>query len=375
MNTKVLHICLHSFRSSSRVIKESITLSDNNYNVDIYAIHEDGLKEFEKIDNINVYRKRLKTKNLPKNKFFQLLKYFEFSFQFLKIINNYDFLHIHGLTSLPLAMFLKIKNKKIKIIYDCHEYETERDNMTILKKYIYKKIEKFFIYYCNFTITVSNSIMLEYQKLYNINNLETVYNTPFYSKNIASNIFREKFKISSDYKIYIYQGKFANSRGIEKYIEVFKQLKNSKCCLILMGYGPLIKTVQEAVNNNDNIFYQEAVTLDEIHKYTSSADYGLNVTNNTCLSRYYALPNKLFEYVMARIPIIASNDYERGRFVRENQIGFVVENTEINSIKKNIILSLDYEKKQFFSRLDKLAKNYNWDMESKKLLKIYRELK
>ena len=272
-------------------------------------------------------------------------------------------------------MFLKIKNKKIKIIYDCHEYETERDNMTILKKYIYKKIEKFFIYYCNFTITVSNSIMLEYQKLYNINNLETVYNTPFYSKNIASNIFREKFKISSDYKIYIYQGKFANSRGIEKYIEVFKQLKNSKCCLILMGYGPLIKTVQEAVNNNENIFYQEAVTLDEIHKYTSSADYGLNVTNNTCLSRYYALPNKLFEYVMARIPIIASNDYERGRFVRENQIGFVVENTEINSIKKNIILSLDYEKKQFFSRLDKLAKNYNWDMESKKLLKIYRELK
>ena len=362
MNTKVLHICLHSFRSSSRVIKESITLSDNNYNVDIYAIHENGLKEFEKIDNINVYRKRLKTKNLPKIKFFQLIKYFEFSFQFLKIINNYDFLHIHGLTSLPLAMFLKIKNKKIKIIYDCHEYETERDNMTILKKYIYKKIEKFFIYYCNFTITVSNSIMLEYQKLYNINNLETVYNTPFYSKNIASNIFREKFKISSDYKIYIYQGRFANSRGIEKYIEVFKQLKNSKCCLILMGYGPLIKTVQEAVNNNENIFYQEAVTLDEIHKYTSSADYGLNVTNNTCLSRYYALPNKLFEYVMARIPIIASNDYERGRFLRENQICFVVENTEINSIKKNIILSLDYEKKQFFSRLDKLAKNYNWDI-------------
>jgi hypothetical protein len=67
---------------------------------------------------------------------------------------------------------------------------------------------------------------------------------------------------------------------------------------------------------------------------TSSADYGLNITENTCLSRYYALPNKIFEYVMARIPIIVSNDYERGRFVKENQIGFVVENTEINSIKK-----------------------------------------
>lgn len=375
MNTKVLHICLHSFRSSSRVIKESITLSDNNYNVDIYAIHEDGLKEFEKIDNINVYRKKLKTKNLPKNKFFQLLKYFEFSFQFLKIINNYDFLHIHGLTSLPLAIFLKIKNKKIKIIYDCHEYETERDNMTILKKYIYRRIEKFFIYYCNFTITVSNSIMLEYQKLYNISNLETVYNTPFYSKNIASNIFREKFKISSDYKIYIYQGRFANSRGIEKYIEVFKQLKNSKCCLILMGYGPLIRTVQEAVNNNENIFYQEAVTLDEIHKYTSSADYGLNVTNNTCLSRYYALPNKLFEYVMARIPLIVSNDYERGNFVKNKKIGFVTKDTDLKSIKDVIIKSLNYDKSFFFENLNKVAKEYNWNLESKKLINIYSNLK
>ena len=122
-----------------------------------------------------------------------------------------------------------------------------------------------------------------------------------------------------------------------------------------MGYGPLIKIVQEAVNNNENIFYQEAVTLDEIHKYTSSADYGLNVTSNTCLSRYYALPNKLFEYVMARIPLIVSNDYERGNFVKNKKIGFVTKDTELKSIKDVIIKSLNYDKSFFVNFFKKFS--------------------
>ena len=373
---KIFVLCLNTFKHESRVKKEALTLKKNNFQVNIFAYHAKGLKEYEKIDNLDVTRIKLKFKILPKIFFFQLFKYLEFTYHVSKKIKKYNYLHIHNLTALPLAIFLKkFLNKKIKIIYDCHEYETERDGMSFLKKLLFKKIEKLFIKDCSYIITVSNSIMNEYQKLYNIKNIECIYNAPFYLNYNASNIFREKFKINTDNKIFLYQGGFSKARGILKYIEVFKQLKNQKCCIVFMGYGSLLKEVKEAAKNNNNIFYKEAVSLDEIQKYTSSADYGLNITDNTCLSRYYAMPNKIFEYVMARIPIIVSNDYERGRFVRENQIGFVVENTEINSIKKNIILSLDYEKKQFFYRLDKLAKNYNWDMESKKLLKIYQELK
>ena len=109
-------------------------------------------------------------------------------------------------------------NKKIKIIYDCHEYETERDGMSIFKKLLYKKVEKFFIKDCSYVITVSNSIMKEYQKLYNVK-IECIYNVPFYSSYSKSNVFREKFKINSDYKIFLYQGGFSKARGIIKYIE------------------------------------------------------------------------------------------------------------------------------------------------------------
>ena len=372
---KVLHLCLNSFLSGSRVLKESLTLSRNNYDVNIYAVHDKGLKEFEKLEKINIHRIKLKTKELPKIKIFQFFKYLEFSYYIFNKIENYNFLHIHSLSALPLAIFLKkFRNKKIKIIYDCHEYETERDNKSLLTKYLYKKMEKLLINSCDYTITVSMSIMSEYKKLYNISNIQLVYNAPFYSNYISSNIFREKFKINQDHKIYIYQGKFSRSRGVEKYIEVFKQLKDFKCCLILMGYGELVHEVQKAAEINNNIFYHNPVKLNEIQNYTSSADYGLNITNNTCLSRYYALPNKLFEYAMARIPLIVSNDYERGKFVKNKKIGFVTKDTKLKSIKEVIIKSLSYKKNYFFENLDKVANEYNWNLESKKINNIYENL-
>lgn len=368
-------LCFNVCKYQSRILKEAKTLTKNNNKTDIFAFHEDGFKEFEIIDKINITRLKLKSKKFPKIFVFQLFKYLELANHVCKKITSYNYLHIHNLIALPLAIFIKkFVNKKIKIIYDCHEYETERDNMSFLKKFLFKKIEKIFIKHCNYTITVSNSIMNEYKKLYNLKNIQCIYNTPFYSEYKISNVFRKKFKIDSDHKIFLYQGGFSKARGILKYIEVFKQLKDFKCCLILMGYGSLLEEVKEAAENNNNIFFQEAVSMDEIQKYTSSADYGLNITENTCLSRYYALPNKLFEYVMARIPIIVSNDYERGNFVRENQIGFVVENTKIASIKNKIIESLEYNKFSFFNELDNLSKKFNWEIESKKLLSIYENM-
>ena len=114
---KVLHLCLNSFLSGSRVLKESLTLSRNNYDVNIYAVHDKGLKEFEKLEKINIHRIKLKTKELPKIKIFQFFKYLEFSYYIFNKIENYNFLHIHSLSALPLAIFLKkFRNKKIKII-------------------------------------------------------------------------------------------------------------------------------------------------------------------------------------------------------------------------------------------------------------------
>ena len=77
---------------------------------------------------------------------------------------------------------------------------------------------------------------------------------------------------------------------------------------------------------------------------------------------------------MARIPLIVSNDYERGKFVKNKKIGFVTKDTKLKSIKEVIIKSLSYKKNYFFENLDKVANEYNWNLESKKINNIYENL-
>lgn len=373
---KIMVIALNAFRPENRTLKESIVLKKNGYGIDIYALHEEGFKEYEKIEEINVYRIKLKSGMLPKNNFFRVFKFIEFSIKVISVSKKYKFLHIHSIHVLPLAVLIKkYFNKKIKIVYDCHEYETETHGLNGIKKQFLKYIERTMIDSVSFTITVTRSIMDEYKKLYNLNNIVTIHNVPFYSEKVKSDIFREIFKINSNNKIYLYQGMLSSGRGIEKYIEIFKQLKNYDCCLILMGYGPLENFIKQEADKHENIFFHKAVPMAEIPKYTSSVDFGLNITDRTCLSRYYALPNKLFEYMMSRVPVIVSNDLERGRFVSSNGIGFVVEDTTIESIKSTIIDSLNIEKSYFEDNLDKSAKIYNWDEESMKLIKLYNSIK
>jgi len=371
---RVMVVVLNVFRPENRTLKESIALSENGYAVSIYAINDGRYKEYEKIDQIDVYRPNLITYRLPKTKFFRLFKFLNLSINLIKESFKYDILHIHEISLLPLAVLIK-KLNGIKIVYDCHEYETETHHLRGKKKSLFKFIERKFITHVDETIVVSNSISNEYKRLYNIDRISTVHNTPYYEEYKKSNRFREEFDIKDDIKIYIYQGGLSEGRGIEKYIEIFKILKDHKCCLILMGYGPMEDEIKQIVQESENIYFQEAVSISEIQSYTSSADYGLNVTDNTCLSRYYALPNKLFEYIMARVPVIVSNDYERGSFVRNNNLGFIVDDTSIETIQKMILKSLEYDKSSFFENLDKIASEYNWERESKKLIQLYKKIK
>lgn len=75
-----------------------------------------------------------------------------------------------------------------------------------------------------------------------------------------------------------------------------------------MGYGALQDEIINITKVYKNIFFQPAVPHN-IPDYTSSADVGISslVDLSSCLSYYYSLPNKIFEYLMAELPIIVPN--------------------------------------------------------------------
>ena len=133
---RLANIVLNDFTNDSRVLKTSNSLNHMNFRVTVVALHNKGLKEKENIDGVEVKRIKILTRQLPKLRFFQYLKFIEFIFRAVWQFRNYDYIHCNDLNALPVGLFIKFISKKdTKVVYDCHEYETERINIKGLNKY------------------------------------------------------------------------------------------------------------------------------------------------------------------------------------------------------------------------------------------------
>ena len=372
---KVLSIVLNNFKNDSRVLKENISLKKAGYDVQVVALYDEGQKEFESIQNIPVHRIKLKSRNWSKNKLVQLLKYFEFVYKVIKNYKNSDIVHCNDLNTLPIGVIIKkFFNKNAKIVYDAHEYETETFHLKGIEKKIVKIIEKYLIKYADKIITVSDSIANEYVKLYNIEKPALVLNTPLFKNIEKKDLFREKLGIKKDKTIFLYQGGLSKGRGIEVLLDAFKDINDNKSVIVFMGYGPLEKVIQEASKKYHNIYFHPAVSPDILLDYTSSADFGISTIEDSCLNYRYCLPNKMFEYLMAEIPVIVSNLYEMRKLVDKYKIGVVAKENSPKELKEAIKEAMSLDRNELLENIKKVKKIYNWEEQEKILLEVYKML-
>ena len=158
-------------------------------------------------------------------------------------------------------------------------------------------------------------------------------------------------------------------RGIERIISAFEEIDSAKH-LVLMGYGVMEQAVRDAAERHPNIHFQPAVPPEAVQAYTSSADAGICLIENTCLSYYYSLPNKLFEYLMCGLPVLINDMPEQRRIVQQYDCGWVV--PESPGQTRALIESLDRDaleaRKAGASRA---GQSFDWVKESKQLLDMY----
>jgi glycosyltransferase involved in cell wall biosynthesis len=375
---KVISIVFNNFVNDSRVLKECQTLLRNNYDVSVIALHEGNLQEHEIVSGIGVHRIKLRSRKWSKSLFVQVFKYLETCFRILKQYRNApDIIHCNDITPLPIAVLLKkLSSKRIKIVYDAHEFQTETQKLVgrkVRKKLVYWT-EKMLIHKVDQVITVSEGISREYEKRYNITKPRLVLNCPLYQEQPKTNLFRERFAINDEQKIFLYQGALTPGRGIEKLLEAFKSVDQEKAALVFMGYGHSESLVKEAANAVPHIFYHEAVPPSEILRHTASADIGISLIENSCLNYYYCLPNKMFEYAMAGLPLLVSDLPEMKKIVEEYECGIVINKLTAEYFKKGIEEILENDLKSYSKNALQMAKEYHWGNQEKELLNIYDEL-
>lgn len=384
----VVSIVLNNFTNDSRVLKEAISLSKNDFNVTVIALHENELPTEEIIDSLRVKRIKLFSRSYwSKNKMIQVLKYFQFLNKAIRFVQDKNIVHCNDLKALPVGVLAKLfLNKKIKVVYDAHEYETQMFGLSKVEQFFSFVLEKRLIKHADAVLTVSNSIALEYQKLYSIPKPTLIYNTPkFLSlKNEGDiqneNVFRKKFNIGENQKIFIYQGGLSKGRGIETILVSFEHLhfqsknKSDLPVVIFMGNGVLSELIQKYSNICSNIFYHQAVEIEKVLSYTRNADCGINFLGNTCLNHYYCMPNKLFEYLMAELPLITSNLYDVKLFVEDNNVGQVSVTNDVYGLLDAIEKIIQKDKQILLDNIQKVKKRYNWEAQEIKLLEVYNNL-
>ena len=373
---KVASFVFNDFTNDSRVLKEAVSLQKNGFNVEVVGHLNSGLSKDEIVQGVKVKRVSFLNRKTATalNKISAYLKYLWHS---AKIGGKSDILHCNDLNTLPIAFLVKnFFNRNIKVVYDAHEYETQVNSHSERMKKLSAFFERWLIRYADKTITVSQSIAEEYKKLYpQIETPALVLNCPpFRSETKKKNIFRKRFKISKDSTIFLYQGSLSKGRGLEIIVEAFQQIQDKNNVLVMMGYGNLESYAQEIASKEENIFFHEAVSPEVLLDYTASADFGISTIENTCLSYYYCLPNKMFEYIMAGIPLIVSNLPEMKKVVEKYNIGVVADENTQQGILKAVEKASQLDLSLMKTNLQNARQEFNWENQEKELLKTYHSL-
>jgi len=306
---------------------------------------------------------------------FQIFKYLEFSIKCINIIRKLKprAVNIHGLALLLLASYSKYINKHL-LVYDAHELETEQVGGKNLRKTLSKRLEKKLIHCHDLMIVVSESIADWYANEYKISRPLVVLNVPERRELKSNNHFREKLNIRADQIILLYQGGLAAGRGVHLILDAFKARISDRVAVVFMGYGELEQDIVKASKDHSNIFFFPAVPPSEVLEYTAAADLGIHIIQNTCWNHYFCMPNKLFEYAMAGLPVLVSNMKDMSDFVTKNQMGAVIHDFSATGINQAIDDCLKMDMKVLKENAYRAACENAWEVQEKKMIEAYQNL-
>ncbi len=288
----------------------------------------------------------------------------------------------NDLDTLPACYFAyRLKkifgNKIIKLVYDSHELFTEVPELNgrnfVKKTWLF--LEKLILPKIKNSYTVCQSIATHYQKKYGIK-MHIVSNFPFYNDLIPNNKILG-INLPENKKIILYQGALNIGRGIEHVIKIMDKIDD--VIFVIAGKGDIENDLKKLVNKNqlnDKVIFTGAIPLEQLSELTKKADLGLVLQENLSLSYRYVLPNRLFDFMKAETPILASNLPELNKIVSKEKIGLLVEGFEPNELlnKINELLFNENLITEIKSNLAKCNKNYSWESQEKMLTEFYENL-
>lgn len=284
---------------------------------------------------------------------------------------NPDVLLANDLDTL-LPNYLVARLRGNKLVYDSHEYFTEvpelidrpaRKVWLGIEKRIFPKLKNVY--------TVGNEIAKIYSEKYGVK-VKVIRNLAKKDPQQNVNVSQLKGEI-----ILIYQGAINVNRGIELMIDSMAFLPDYQ--LYIFGDGDITEDIKTRIDQQphpERINFMGRVSPNQLMGYTKQAQLGLSWEEDMGLNYRYAMPNKIFDYIMAGVPVLVSDLPEMKQLVKDYGVGEIINSrapeTLASQVRGLVEDATKYQK--FQSATIEAAEELNWEKESEKLKEIYNNL-
>ena len=382
----ILMLLDNVFTHDRRVLKEAESLVKFGHQLTLVCMVGEGLASQENIAGIQVIRmitnEALDVKNT---------RYLDRLADELVARFQFEVVHCHDQLMFHLGTLVKKRLNKTVLLYDSHElFHGWPLNVTYgaspiirLKSYLVRKFliwrEKRNAKHIDHLVTVNHSLANNLKGYFNLSDEPVcVRNIPETPMRVSRNTrIRDHFDIGAEVKIIVYVGAniYVKTRNLEQAIdEVGNQpgLALVFICGESSGKQGIMDYV--AAQGFQNIYFHARVPEHEIVECLSSCDVGIVPTwNKKDLSYWYALDNKLFYYMMAQIPILATQQPEYKNIVEAYNIGVCVNPDEPNAYYNGAMHILE-NYSEYANPLLEARQSLNWEKEKDKLIGLYKKI-
>ena len=263
---------------------------------------------------------------------------------------------------------------QLPIIYDSHEFFTEAAGLTgrPMRRAIWLALERWAMRKLPCMITVNESIASAYRAKYDIDVL-VVRNMPRIQPPIQVH-GREAFRdygIPTDRPIALMQGAYMDrDRGAAEAVAALPEMKGIR--LVLVGAGTEWEEAKKRLNDpqmEGRLHCIPKLPFDELRRLTASADVGLSLDKGGHGNYEMSLPNKLFDFMHASLPMVVTARKEVASIVREHGLGEVIEEATPQAIRDAVKNVLDKPRMEWAHSLAKASAQFHWGVDEPKILK------
>lgn len=258
--------------------------------------------------------------------------------------------------------------KKTPVVFDGHEYFSESPELKHRKfvKNIWKFLEKIFIPGSDLFFTVSPGLVKLYKQNLGIN-FALLRNLP-----LKNNHYQPPL-LKSTTPVILYQGALNIGRGIAQTIEAMKFLPGYK--FLIVGRGDCtedLKILTKELKLQDQVEFTGAVPFEELSNHQKGVLLGMCIHENIGLNYYYALPNRLFDYMQAGIPVLCNGFPDMKEIVQNHNTGLIIDDIKPEHLAEKIKEACENIelRKQWQRSVTEAAQLFTWENEEKVIRKI-----